>query len=244
MGIKISRAERVPLIVRLAYLLNRIPRRSNKSRLGLLLDLEWIFSHLCHEASFTAFSNSEHPLRIVTRDLLLRVFPREAQVLDLGCGSGDLLAILGEISADVVGVDQSAEQVDLARLHLAEKGLDNVRVFATDGVEYLQGVDAPVDVVVMSHILEHLEDPSAILRDVAELCSFVYVEVPDFESQISNEFRRLLGRPLIFSDLDHIWEFDRREITELLEGAGLMVLETDHRLGMLRLWCSSSSLDT
>ena len=244
MGIEISRAKRVPSIVRLAYLLNRIPRHSNKSRLGLLLDLEWIFSHLCHEASFTAFSGSEHPLRIVTRDLLLRVFPARAQVLDLGCGSGDLLAILGEISADVVGVDHSAEQVDLARLHLAEKGLDNVRVFVTDGVKYLQGVGAPVDVVVLSHILEHLEDPSAILRDVAELCSFVYVEVPDFESQTSNEFRRLLGRPLIFSDLDHIWEFDRREITELLEGAGLMVLETDHRLGMLRLWCSSSPLDT
>ena len=244
MGIKISRAKRVPLIVRLAYLLNRIPRRSNKSRLGLLLDLEWIFSRLCHEASFTVFSNSEHPLRVTTRDLLLRVFPEKAQVLDLGCGSGDLLATLAEISADVVGVDHSAEQIDHARLHLAEKGLDNVRVLVTDGVEYLQGVVAPVDVVVLSHILEHLEDPSAMLRDVAELCSFVYVEVPDFESQTSNAFRQLLGRPLIFSDLDHIWEFDRREITELLEGAGLMVLETDHRLGMLRLWCSSSPLDT
>jgi len=212
--------------------------------LGLLLDLEWIFSHLCHEASFTAFSGSEHPLRIVTRDLLLRVMPERARILDLGCGSGDLLAILGEISADVVGVDHSAEQVDLARLHLAEKGLDNVRVFVTDGMKYLQGVGEPVDVVVLSHILEHFEDPSAILRGVVELCSFVYVEVPDFESQMSNEFRRLLGRPLIFSDLDHIWEFDRQEITELLEGAGLIVLETDHRLGMLRLWCSSSPLDT
>lgn len=244
MGIRISRAKRVPPIVRLAYLLNRIPRRSNKARLGLLLDLEWIFSHLCHEASFTAFSGSEHPLRIVTRDLLLRVMPERARILDLGCGSGDLLAILGEISADVVGVDHSAEQVDLARLHLAEKGLDNVRVFVTDGMKYLQGVGEPVDVVVLSHILEHFEDPSAILRGVVELCSFVYVEVPDFESQMSNEFRRLLGRPLIFSDLDHIWEFDRQEITELLEGAGLIVLETDHRLGMLRLWCSSSPLDT
>ena len=244
MGIRISRAKRVPPIVRLAYLLNRIPRRSNKARLGLLLDLEWIFSHLCHEASFTAFSGSEHPLRIVTRDLLLRVMPERARILDLGCGSGDLLAILGEISADVVGVDHSAEQVDLARLHLAEKGLDNVRVFVTDGMKYLQGVGEPVDVVVLSHILEHFEDPSAILRGVVELCSFVYVEVPDVESQMSNEFRRLLGRPLIFSDLDHIWEFDRQEITELLEGAGLIVLETDHRLGMLRLWCSSSPLDT
>ena len=244
MGIRISRAKRVPPIVRLAYLLNRIPRRSNKARLGLLLDLEWIFSHLCHEASFTAFSGSEHPLRIVTRDLLLRVMPERARILDLGCGSGELLAILGEISADVVGIDHSAEQVDLARLHLTEKGLDNVRVFVTDGVKYLQGVGEPVDVVVLSHILEHLEDPSATLRDVAELCSFVYVEVPDFESQTSNAFRQLLGRPLIFSDLDHIWEFDRREITELLEGAGLIVLETDHRLGMLRLWCSSSPLDT
>ena len=119
-----------------------------------------------------------------------------------------------------------------------------VRVFVEDGVEYLRRAGSPVDVVVLSHILEHLEEPSAVLRDVVRLCKFVYVEVPDFESQTSNEFRRLLGRPLIFSDLDHIWEFDRREITELLEGAGLVVLETDHRLGMLRLWCSSPPLDT
>ena len=240
MGVEVPKVKRVPLLVRLAYLLNRVPRRSNKSRLGVLLDLEWIFGRLCHETSYAAFSNSEHPSRLATRDLLVRVFPVRARVLDVGCGSGDLLVALAEVSADIVGVDHSEEQVDLARRRLDGAGLSNVRVFVEDGVEYLRRAGSPVDVVVLSHILEHLEEPSAVLRDVARLCKFVYVEVPDFESLASNEFRRLLGRPLVFTDLDHVREFDRRELAELLEGAGLTVLDTDHRLGMLRMWCSSS----
>lgn len=234
----------MPLLVRLAYLLNRIPRRSNDARLGILLDLEWIFGRLCHEASYATFSNSEHPSRRATRDLLLRVFPAGARVLDVGCGSGDLLATLAEISAEVVGVDHSAEQIELARRLLDEAEMRNVRVLVEDGVEYLHRAGAQVDVVVLSHILEHLEDPSAVLRDVAALCAFVYVEVPDFESLASNEFRRLLGRPLIFTDLDHVREFDRRELSGLVEGAGLTVLETDHRLGVLRMWCSTSRPET
>jgi hypothetical protein len=48
----------------------------------------------------------------------------------------------------------------------------------------------------------------------------------------------------MFTDLDHVREFDRRELSGLVEGAGLTVLETDHRLGVLRMWCSTSLPET
>ncbi len=239
MGIRVPEEKPVPLFVRLAYMVNRLPRRSKTSRLSFLLDLEWLLGRLCHEESFALFSREDHPLRQATVEFLESVFPSRAVVLDIGSGSGDLTRMLARWAVSVVGVDNDRDCIEAAQ---EGRQPSNVQFLVGEAEECLASTDTKFDVVILSHVLEHLEDPVLLLEKASNQCDFVYLEVPDFESGPNNEYRRILKRPLNFSDADHLYEFDRVELEALLGEANLRVLSTSHRLGMLRFWCGSPRL--
>lgn len=237
MGVEIPREKGLPWLVRLSYLLNRLPSRFSRSRFALLLDLEWTLSRLCHEASYRELPPDQHPSRGVTRSVLEAVVPGGSTVLDIGCGSGALLADLTSLTDRVVGVDRSVTVVAEARSRMHDGGHDNVTVEVADAMDVLSGREHSFDVVVLPHILEHLSDPRDLLDEVASSCRWLYVEVPNFEATATNLYRSALGRPLLFSDLDHVHEYDRAEMGAMLVDAGFVMRRMDHRLGMLRFWC-------
>ena len=85
------------------------------------------------------------------------VHPGE-RVLDAGCGEGALSWYLAERGARVTAMDISRPNIENARKFLAEKGaLDRVELLQGDA-ERLPFPDASFDVVVSSHVLEHLPD--------------------------------------------------------------------------------------
>ncbi|WP_179118504.1 methyltransferase domain-containing protein [Saccharothrix sp. ALI-22-I] len=91
-------------------------------------------------------------------DLLLPLLPpTPASVVDLGCGTGSLTALLAEAGYEVYGLDLSARMVAAARAKVA-------------GVEFRQGDAArppypaeSFDVVLARHVLWALPDPAAAL---------------------------------------------------------------------------------
>jgi hypothetical protein len=97
-------------------------------------------------------------------------------------------------------------------------------------------------VLILSHILEHLENPGDFLRQYTPFFEFVYVEVPDFEKTLLNQYRQKEQLPLIYTDADHISEFDREELAEKVHQAGLEITEADYRYGIRKLWCKNKSL--
>ncbi len=239
MGIRVPKEKTIPLSVRLAYLANRLPRTSRTSRLSLLLDLEWMVNRLCHEESFALFSEEEHPLRQATSGFIRSLLPSGAVVLDIGCGSGDLTVMLARSAVSVVGIDHDRDCIAVAQ---ENHRLSNVEFLVGEAEECLASTDTKFNVVILSHVLEHLEDPALLLAQVSSRCDFTYLEVPDFEYGPNNEYRRILGCSLNFSDVDHLYEFDREELETLLREADLEVLSTEHRLGMLRFWCRTRRL--
>lgn len=75
---------------------------------------------------------------------------RDAPVVDLGCGRGEWLELLGEHGWNTVGVDLSPIMIDVC----AEYGLETKRL---DALEYLrQQDDASLAAVTGFHIIEHL----------------------------------------------------------------------------------------
>ncbi|WP_447004983.1 methyltransferase domain-containing protein [Saccharothrix isguenensis] len=92
-------------------------------------------------------------------DLLLPVLPTApASVVDLGCGTGSLTALLAEAGYDVRGLDLSERMVAAARAKV-------------DGVEFRQGDAArppyppgSFDVVLARHVLWALPDPAAAIE--------------------------------------------------------------------------------
>lgn len=80
---------------------------------------------------------------------------RPVRLLELGCGSGNVLSALGRFG-EAVGMETSPELVAAARAH----GLD-VRSGALPGDRVV--ADGWADVVLMLDVLEHLDDEGAAL---------------------------------------------------------------------------------
>lgn len=89
---------------------------------------------------------------------LLRAEPRGARLLDVGCSSGALLGSARRHGFDVEGVEPAVQAAEYAR----STGLT---VFQG----YLQDACYPAasfDVVTLMEVIEHLADPSALLKEV------------------------------------------------------------------------------
>lgn len=82
--------------------------------------------------------------------------------LDVGCGRGELLAILAPAFGDVVGTDRDARMREQAGSRCA--GLGNVTIHGRD----LTQLAGPFDLVTMVAVLHHLEISQA-LREVRRL---------------------------------------------------------------------------
>ena len=84
------------------------------------------------------------------------------RVLDVGCGGGFLLEELARRGYSGTGIDLSPESVAIANQRLDEIGAaDRLRAEVGSAYEPPAG---PYDLVTLTDVLEHLEDPRACLR--------------------------------------------------------------------------------
>ncbi|WP_151771125.1 class I SAM-dependent methyltransferase [Streptomyces abyssomicinicus] len=100
-------------------------------------------------------------------DRLLRRWapPPPADVLDLGCGTGSLAALLAGAGHRVTGVDLAPAMVEAARAKLDAAGLPG-RFLLGDAAAPPVGRER-FDMVVVRHLMWTLPDPRAALRDWA-----------------------------------------------------------------------------
>ena len=90
--------------------------------------------------------------------------PQEVRVLDVGCGTGVNVTIpLANAGYSVMGLDFDPASIDRAR-QLA-RGLRNIE-FICGPVESLQS-QQPFHVVICSEVLEHLQNPDVLVRQIA-----------------------------------------------------------------------------
>lgn len=87
------------------------------------------------------------------------------QVLDIGCGVGDVSFLAANLvgpTGKVIGVDKSPEAIALASQRAAQAGLSNVYFLNKDLTEL--SLDEPVDAVVGRLVLMYFADPALLLR--------------------------------------------------------------------------------
>ncbi len=90
------------------------------------------------------------------------------RALDVGCGGGLLSEALARAGAEVTAIDLAPAVLDVARLHLHESGL--AVDYRERSVEALAAeMPGAFDVVTCMEMLEHVPDPSSVIRACATL---------------------------------------------------------------------------
>jgi 2-polyprenyl-6-hydroxyphenyl methylase / 3-demethylubiquinone-9 3-methyltransferase len=89
-------------------------------------------------------------------------------VLDVGCGGGILSESMAKLGASVTGIDMSGAALDVARLHQLESGV-RVTYDLTTAEEWAATHAGQYDVVTCLEMLEHVPDPTSIVKACAAL---------------------------------------------------------------------------
>jgi SAM-dependent methyltransferase len=141
---------------------------------------------------------------------LLRLIPTEAQnVLDVGCGAGDNARILRGRGCRVWGVT-----VSWAEAALAKRFCEEVRVVDAESGD-LGVPDDFFDVLLFSHVLEHLVRPQLTLKKLCRYLSphgLVVIAVPNMAHWrmrvrfLCGDWRFEQGGPMDSTHL-HFWSY-------------------------------------
>src|ERR1022692_3514150 len=154
-------------------------------------------------------------LRFIQKAIKALEIP-QARILDVGCGAGDLLAVLRKRGHSAFGMDVS---------HSALRSALELNVPGTLG-SYRQApfAESSFDMVLMFHVLEHIPDPDAAIAGARKLLrpnGRLLIQVPNADCMQYT----LLGRFWIGLDVPrHLYDYRRPDFENLLARNGFGVL--------------------
>ena len=159
------------------------------------------------------------------KELVSSKFGRISRVLEIGCGTGDIIGFLNP--KEGVGVDVSRKMIELASKHYPQKNLS----FCVSAGESLD-VKGKFDGVLMVDVIEHLSDvrtTASEIRRVTKKGALVFISSanPLWEPIL------LAAEKLGFKmpEGPHNW-ISKEKLRKIFEGNGFVVVEEGFRLAV------------
>ena len=90
----------------------------------------------------------------------------KVKILDIGCGGGLLTEPMSRLGAQVVGIDASSKNIEVAKFHAKKSGL-SIKYICTSP-EKLK-IQEKFDVILNMEIVEHVEDVNFFLETSSKL---------------------------------------------------------------------------
>ncbi len=133
-----------------------------------------------------------------------------SRILDIGCGRGLLLKALAQLGHECHGTERSELAATQARR------IVEIKIY-TKPLDECAFPENYFDLVILWHVLEHLEDPVGPLRQTSSLLKpkgILVLEVPNLSSIQSS----LTGRNWFHLDIErHLYHFTPQGLSKLLE---------------------------
>lgn len=153
------------------------------------------------------------------KKLLKTLIPKESRVLEIGCGTGDILSALAP--KDGFGMDLSSEMIGIARRkHFSNKHLKFSTSLPIKKFNY----------IFMTDVVEHLEKPLEVFFKVERLM--------DNKSYFINTMANPLWEPLLMFWERMGWKMPEgphkrlsfKQIKYLVNKSGMKIVKHDYRL--------------
>jgi len=170
-------------------------------------------------------AQAEHSKEIYefVKDFITQL-PKSFETFDIGGGAGGVLKSFEGISNCTL-IDFNKDFLKFA----SKKGLNTFE----GGIEELDKVGTQPDLVILSHVIEHIPDLNNALRALKEnlkFGSFVYIEVPSIDvlnhGGYYHDFLRQIHKP-------HCYYFSVGVLNNLMKRHGFDVVSVNHKLAGL-----------
>ena len=144
----------------------------------------------------------------VIADLL----PNNSRVLDVGCGMGGLLVPFKENNFSIYGVDYGSDYVEYGKSKNLNLGIGGIK-----------DVNKKFDVIIYSHVLEHILDLQSELFEIKKRLNkkgVLYIEVPGVLN-LNNDYRNDLNR---YFQNAHTYNFSLITLKNVLTSNGFELI--------------------
>ena len=143
-------------------------------------------------------------------------------VFDVGCGSGGTLIPFSNAGWCAFGCDPGSDYL--------ERGKSAGLVLEHGGVRALSEY-GPANLVMLSHVLEHLPDPLDSLEEIAQVLAkdgYVYIELPGIFA-----IHRTYRDSMLFLQNAHLYHYTLTTLASLMSRAGYSLVQGDESIRAL-----------
>jgi SAM-dependent methyltransferase len=200
--------------------------QASKDLLTLSEDLRWHINDVA-----IRYGGGVHPKHRLTQyhDYFTARLKQGEQVLDVGCGYGALAESMSRTGAIVIGVDINEKSINQAN-----ERYRNSRLSFILGDICEISLPEKVETVVLSNVLEHIENRNNLLRRLNQKLSpeRFLIRVPMSNRDWTVSFRKELNLPC-FNDPGHFTEYTLESFCQEMKAAGLVVNSSEVMWGEL-----------
>lgn len=204
-----------------------IPFGKNLS-LKIAVRLHWIFRHLANALASNAFGYEYLNSRsaIFQSQFLNKHIMEGDSVVDVACGTARFLPLVLNIrGVEYLGIDSSPKHISRNSANFP-----NSNFLIGNCLEV--SIIPTCDVIILSHFLEHLDNPLDFLNQIKNKCTKLIIEVPDFYSDPINLVSHKLSGPW-WTDRDHRREYSMESIVQLMVEANFNIVDKNFAGGTI-----------
>jgi ubiquinone/menaquinone biosynthesis C-methylase UbiE len=139
-----------------------------------------------------------------------------ASIIEVGAGEGSVLQELSarKFANELYAIDISESGIE----KIKERQIDTLKECHTYDGYTIPYPDDRFDIAILTHVVEHLENPRMLIYEASRVAQRLFIEVP-LEHNVS------LSKDFVFDRVGHINSYTPTTIRRLLQSCNLEVLE-------------------